>query len=74
MPRVFHLVLARVMTDGQLLHVISSAKFELPAVIAKRAGRRRVNAQLGRLSRSGMLERVPGPRCFLYRSRQGVLK
>jgi len=61
------------MTDGQLLHIISSARFEQPSVIAKRAGRRRVNAQLGRLSRSGMLERVPGPRCFLYRSRQAVL-
>jgi hypothetical protein len=42
-------------------------------VIARRAGRRRVNAQLGRLSRSGMLERVPGPRCFLYRSKQRVM-
>ena len=62
------------MTDMQLLQTISSAKFELPSDIAKRAGSRRVNAQLGRLSRSGMLERVPGPHCFLYRSRQGALK
>lgn len=62
------------MTDGQLLRLISAGRFELPSVIAKRAGRLRVNAQLGRLFRAGMLERVPGPRCFLYRSRQGVLK
>ena len=61
------------MTDLQLLRVISSARFELPSVIAKRAGSRRVNAQLGRLHRGGVLERVPGPRCFLYRSRQAVI-
>lgn len=62
------------MTDGQLLRSISADRYELPSVIAKRAGRLRVNAQLGRLSRAGMLERVPGPRCYLYRSLQGVLK
>lgn len=61
------------MTDGQLLHVISSARYELPANIARRAGRRRVNAQLGRLHRAGMIERVPGPKCFMYRSRQEVM-
>lgn len=61
------------MTDAQLLSVISSTRFELPVVIAKRAGRRRLNAQLGRLARIGMVERVPGPRCFMYRSRQAVM-
>ena len=61
------------MTDPQLLRLISSARFELPLVIAKRAGRRSVNAQLGRLNRSGVVERVPGPRCFMYRSRQAGL-
>lgn len=61
------------MTDGNLLHIISSARFEQPSIIAKRAGRRRVNAQLGRLHRAGMIERVPGPRCYLYRSRQAVM-
>lgn len=61
------------MSDAQLLRIISFYRFELPAVIAKRAGRRRVNAQLGRLHRSGIVERVPGPRCFMYRSRQGSL-
>ena len=61
------------MTDAQLLRVISSARFELPGVIAKRAGRRRLNAQLGRMARVGLVERVPGPRCFMYRSRQGGL-
>ena len=61
------------MSDAQLLHIISSTRFEQPSSIAKRAGRRRVNAQLGRLNRTGMLERVPGPKSFLYRSRQVVL-
>lgn len=62
------------MTDLQLLDVIPYRKFELPAVIARKAGARRINAQLGRLFRSGLVERVPGARCFLYRSRQAVLK
>lgn len=61
------------MTDAQLLHIISSARFEQPEQIRRRANRLSVNAQLGRLHRSGMLERVPGPTCFLYRSRQQVL-
>ncbi|CAB4199699.1 hypothetical protein UFOVP1356_4 [uncultured Caudovirales phage] len=61
------------MSDPQLLRLISSARFELPVVIAKRAGRRSVNAQLGRLIRCGVIERVPGPRCFMYRSRQAAL-
>ena len=30
----------------------------------------RVNASLGRLVRAGLLERVPGPTCFMYRSKQ----
>lgn len=61
------------MTDRQLLGVIPNNRFTMPAVIARKAGVRRVNAQLGRLYRSGLVERVPGARCFLYRSRQGVL-
>jgi hypothetical protein len=61
------------MTDTQLLSVISHTRYELPGVIAKRAGRKRLNAQLGRMSRAGMVERVPGPRCFMYRSRQAVM-
>ena len=61
------------MTDLQLVRLVSFTKFELPSVIAKRAGARRVNAQLGRLVRSGALERVPGARCFMYRSRQSSL-
>lgn len=61
------------MSDLQLMRLISSARYELPAVIAKRAGRRSVNAQLGRLNRAGAVERVPGPRCFMYRALQAVL-
>ncbi len=61
------------MSDAELLRLIAHRKYELPSVIAKKAGSRRVNAQLGRLHRSGLLERVPGARCFLYRSLQGVL-
>jgi hypothetical protein len=61
------------MSDLQLIRLISAARFELPAVIAKRAGRRSINAQLGRLNRAGAVERVPGPRCCMYRSLQAVL-
>lgn len=62
------------MTDPELLRLIAHRTYELPSVIAKKAGARLVNAQLGRLHRSGLLERVPGARCFLYRSRrQAVL-
>ena len=61
------------MSDPQLLRLISASRFELPIVIAKRAGRRSVNAQLGRLIRCGVIERVPGPSCFMYRSRQVAL-
>lgn len=61
------------MTDPQLMRLISATRYELPAVIAKRAGRRSVNAQLGRLTRSGVIERVPGATCFMYRSRQAGL-
>ena len=57
----------------QLLGMIPHRSFALPSVIAKKAGARRINAQLGRLHRSGLVERVPGPRCFLYRSRQAVM-
>jgi hypothetical protein len=56
--------------DRMLLSVISPARYELPRDIAARVGLRRVNASLGRLVRSGLLERVPGPTCFLYRSKQ----
>jgi len=61
------------MTDRQLLGVIPFRSFALPSVIAKKAGAQRVNAQLGRLHRSGLVERVPGPRCFMYRSMQAGL-
>ena len=61
------------MTDLQLLRLVSFHKYELPSVIAKRAGARRVNAQLGRLVRAGVLERVPGATCFMYRSKQSTL-
>jgi hypothetical protein len=56
--------------DRMLLSVISHTRYELPRDIAARVGLRRVNASLGRLVRSGLLERVPGPTCFLYRSKQ----
>jgi hypothetical protein len=56
--------------DRMLLGVISHTRYEQPRDIAARVGLRRVNASLGRLVRSGLLERVPGPTCFLYRSKQ----
>ena len=56
--------------DRMLLAVISHKRYELPRDIANRVGLRRVNASLGRLVRSGLLERVPGPTCFMYRSKQ----
>jgi hypothetical protein len=56
--------------DRMLLSVISHTRYELPRDIAARVGLRRVNASLGRLVRSGLLERVLGPTCFLYRSKQ----
>jgi hypothetical protein len=56
--------------DRMLLGVISHTRFELPRDIAARVGLRRINASLGRLVRCGLLERVPGPTCFLYRSKQ----
>ena len=61
------------MTDPELLRLIPYRTYELPAVIASKAGARRINAALGRLHRAGLLERVPGARCYLYRSRQAVL-
>lgn len=61
------------MTDRQLMGLIPFKTYTLPAIIARKAGARSVNAQLGRLHRSGMVERVPGARCFLYRSRQATL-
>lgn len=61
------------MTDAQLLKFISCYRFELPRVIAKRAGKKSVNSQLGRLHRSGVLERVHGSTCFMYRSRQAEI-
>ena len=56
--------------DRMLLAVISPSRYELPRDIAARVGLRRVNASLGCLVRSGFLERVPGPTCFMYRSKQ----
>lgn len=55
------------------MSVIPHKRFELPSVIARKAGAKRVNAQLGRLFKSGLVERVPGARCFLCRSRQAGL-
>lgn len=57
----------------QLLGLIPSRSYALPSVITKKAGARRINAALGRLHRAGLVERVPGPRCFMYRSRQAGL-
>ena len=56
--------------DRMLLAVISHTRYELPRDIATCVGLRRINASLGRLIRSGQLERVPGPTCFMYRSKQ----
>lgn len=56
--------------DRMLPSVISHARYELPLDIARRVGLRRVNASLVRLVRSGLLELVPGPTCFMYRSKQ----
>lgn len=57
-------------TDRQLMAVVSDRVYEKPAVIARRIGSRRINAQLGRLIKQMQLERVPGARSFLYRSVQ----
>ena len=56
--------------DRMLLAVISASRYDLPRDIAARVGLRRVNASLGRLVRCGLLERVPGPTCYMYRSKQ----
>lgn len=61
------------MTDLQLLRMVSHAKYEHPEQIRRRILARSVNAQLGRMFRSGMVERVPGPTCFFYRSKQASL-
>lgn len=61
------------MTDTQMLRMVSTTRFEHPEQIRRRVNALSVNAQLGRMHRAGMLERVPGARCFLYRSRQGAL-
>lgn len=61
------------MTDTQLLHMISSARFVHPEQIRQKANSLSINGQLGRMYRCGMLERVPGQHCFLYRSRQQVI-
>lgn len=58
------------MTDRELLRLIPFKRFEHPLKIAAKAGARSVNAQLGRLHRASLVERVPGETCFLYRSRQ----
>ena len=58
------------MSDRDLMSLIPFKRYELPAVIARKAGAKRVNAQLGRLFKSGMIERVLGAHCYLYRSRQ----
>ena len=57
-------------SDRMLLGAISHTRYELPRDIAARVGLRRVNASLGRLVRCGLLERVPGPTCYMYRSKQ----
>ena len=57
-------------TDRLVLAVISHAKYEMPRDISARLKRRRINGSLGRLIRAGLLERVPGPTCFMYRSKQ----
>jgi len=57
-------------TDRLVLAVISHAKYEMPRDISARLKRRRINSSLGRLIRAGLLERVPGPTCFMYRSKQ----
>lgn len=62
--------MAKTVTDRLVLAVISSTRYELPRDISMRLGRRRINGSLGRLIRTGQLERVPGPTCFLYRSKQ----
>lgn len=62
-------------SDRQLASIVSVDRYELPSNIAKRAGVRRLsNASLGRLYRAGILERVPGPACFMYRSKQMRIK
>jgi hypothetical protein len=62
--------LAKTVTDRLVLAVISASRYELPRDISNRLGRRKINGSLGRLIRAGLLERVPGPTCFLYRSKQ----
>lgn len=57
-------------TDRMVLAAVSPARYELPRDISARLGRRKINGSLGRLIRAGLLERVPGPTCFLYRSKQ----
>lgn len=61
------------MTDAQMLRIVSAKKYEHPEQIRVRANALSVNAQLGRMFRMGMLERVPGARCYLYRSRHAGL-
>ncbi len=60
----------KTVTDRMVLSAVSATKYELPRDISTRLGRRRINGSLGRLIRAGLLERVPGPTCFLYRSKQ----
>lgn len=61
---------SKTVTDRMVLAVVSATRYELPRDISTRLGRRRINGSLGRLIRAGLLERVPGPTCFLYRSKQ----
>ena len=60
-------------TDRQLMAVVADRVYEKPAVIARRIGSRRINAQLGRLIKQGNLQRAPGAKCFLYRAVQTSL-
>lgn len=60
----------KTVTDSMVLAAVSATRYELPRDISTRLGRRRINGSLGRLIRAGLLERVPGPTCFLYRSKQ----
>ena len=46
------------MTDIQILTSISYDHFDIPRDIAKRISKRRINATLGRLTRTGLIERI----------------
>lgn len=62
------------MTDMHILASISCDHYDMPRDIAKRVGKRRINATLGRLARAGLVDRVRTKTCFAYRSRQAVIR